>query len=200
MLKVGLTGGIAAGKSTVGRMFVDLGCRVLDSDLITRRLFERGDPVNQAVAATFGPSVVAFDGSIDRRILGELVFRNPELREQLNNVVHPAIKTRQTEWLAKLAVEDPHSIGIVEAALIIEAGNHKNYDKIIVVSCTPEVQRKRLRERSGLTADQIESRIASQMPLEEKMKVADFVIDNSGDPGTTRRQVLDVYRQLRPLA
>ncbi len=200
MLKVGLTGGIAAGKSTVGRMFAELGCRVLDSDVITRRLFEPGDAVNQAVAAAFGPSVVAFDGSIDRRVLGELVFRNPEFRQQLNNLVHPAIKERQSDWLARLAAEDPHSIGIVEAALIIEAGNHKNYDRIIVVSCTPDVQRKRLRERSGLTAEQIESRIASQMPLEEKMKVADFVIDNSEDPGTTRRQVQDVYRQLRPLA
>jgi dephospho-CoA kinase len=200
MLRVGLTGGIASGKSTVGRMFGELGCRVIDSDLITRRLFEPGDPVNKAVAAVFGPSVVGFDGSIDRRTLGELVFKNPELRQQLNNIVHPAIKERQAEWLAKLAAEDPHSIGIVEAALIIEVGNHKNYDKIIVVSCTPEVQRKRLRERSGLTPEQIESRIASQMPLEEKMKVADFVIDNSEDPGTTRRQVQDVYRLLRPLA
>jgi dephospho-CoA kinase len=200
MLKVGLTGGIASGKSTVGRMFGELGCRVIDSDLITRRLFEPGHPVNHAVAAAFGPSVVASDGSIDRRVLGEVVFRNPELRQQLNNLVHPAINQRQGEWLEKLAAEDPHSIGIVEAALIIEVGNHKNYDKIIVVSCTPEVQRKRLRERSGLTPEQIESRISSQMPLEEKMKVADFVIDNSEDPGTTRRQVQDVYRQLRPLA
>jgi dephospho-CoA kinase len=200
MLKVGLTGGIGAGKSTVGRMFGELGCRVIDSDLITRKLFAAGDPVNQAVAAAFGPSVVAFDGSIDRRVLGELVFKNPELRQQLNSLVHPAINQRQADWLAKIAAEDPHSIGIVEAALIIEVGNHKNYDKIIVVKCAPDVQRKRLRERSGLTPQQIESRIASQMPLEEKLKVADFVIDNSADPGTTRQQVQEVYRQLRPLA
>ena len=116
MLKVGLTGGIAAGKSTVGRMFGELGCRVIDSDLITRKLFAAGDPVNQAVAATFGPSVVAFDGSIDRRVLGELVFKNPELRQQLNNLVHPAINQRQADWLAKIAAEDPHSIGIADIA------------------------------------------------------------------------------------
>jgi len=200
MLKVGLTGGIGAGKSTVGRMFGELGCRVIDSDLITRRLFEAGDPVNRAVAATFGPSVVAFDGSIDRRVLGELVFKSPELRQQLNDLVHPAINQRQADWLARIAGEDPHSIGIVEAALIIEVGTYKNYDKIIVVKCAPDVQRKRLRDRTGLTPQQIESRIASQMPLEEKLKVADFVIDNSDDPGTTRQQVQEVYRQLRPLA
>ena len=200
MLKVGLTGGIAAGKSTVGRMFGELGCRVIDSDLITRKLFAPGDPVNQAVATAFGPSVVAFDGAIDRRVLGELVFNKPELRQQLNSLVHPAIKQRQADWLTKLAAEDPHSIGIVEAALMVEVGTYKEYDKLIVVKCSPDVQRKRLRERSGLTPEQIESRIASQMPIEEKTKVADFVIDNSADPGTTRQQVQEVYRQLRPLA
>ena len=200
MLKVGLTGGIASGKSTVGRMFGELGCRVIDSDLITRKLFEVGDPVNAGVAAAFGSSVVVSDGGIDRRILGELIFKNPELRQKLNSLVHPAIKKRQADWLARLAVEDSHSIGIVEAALMIEVGTYKDYDKVIVVKCSPDVQRKRLRERSGLTPEQIESRIASQMPIEEKLKVADFVIDNSADPGTTRQQVQEVYRQLRPLA
>jgi dephospho-CoA kinase len=200
MLKVGLTGGIASGKTTVGRMFTELGCRVIDSDLITRKLFEPGDPVNKQVAAAFGPSVVAHNGSIDRRVLGELVFNNPELRQKLNNIVHPAIKQRQSDWLARLHAADSHTIGIVEAALMIEVGTYKEYDKIIVVKCSPEMQRKRLRERSGLTSAQIESRMASQMPLEEKIKVADFVIDNSADPGTTRQQVQEIYRLLRPLA
>jgi dephospho-CoA kinase len=200
MLKVGLTGGIASGKTTVGRMFGELGCRVIDSDLITRKLFEPGDPVNLAVAAAFGPSVVASNGSIDRRVLGELAFNKPELRQQLNDLVHPAIKQRQADWLTRLQAEDSHAIGIVEAALMIEVGTYKEYDKVIVVKCSLDVQRKRLRERSGLSPQQIESRIASQMPMEEKIKVADFVIDNSGDPGTTRQQVQEVYRQLRALA
>ena len=181
MLKVGLTGGIASGKSTVGRMFGELGCRVIDSDLITRQLFEAGNPVNAAVAEAFGRKVVASDGSIDRRVLGEIVFKNPELRQKLNSLVHPAINQRQADFLAQVAAENPHAIGIVEAALMIEVGTYKNYDKMIVVNCSPEVQRRRLRERSGLTPEQIESRIASQMPMEEKMKFADFVIDNSGD-------------------
>jgi dephospho-CoA kinase len=200
MLRVGLTGGIASGKSTVGRMFGELGCRVIESDLITRRLFEPGDPVNKAVAKTFGRRVVAPDGSIDRTVLGEIVFNNPEFRQKLNDLVHPAIKNRQAEFLASVEAEDPRAIGIVEAALIIEVGNHKNYDKVVLVACSPEMQRQRLRERSSLTSDQIEARIASQMPMEEKVKFADYVIDNSGDRGSTRQQVQEVHRQLRALA
>jgi len=200
MLRVGLTGGIASGKSTVSRMFQELGCKVIDSDRITRQLFEPGNPVNVVVAEVFGPRVVASDGSIDRRVLGELVFQNAELRQQLNSIVHPAIKQRQSEFLAQAGAADPHAIGIVEAALIVEVGTYKNYDKVIVVTCPPNVQRERLRERSGLTPEQIETRIASQMPMEEKVKVADFVIDNAGDIGRTRQQVEEVYRQLRAIA
>lgn len=200
MLKVGLTGGIASGKSTVSRMFEELGCKVIDSDRVTRQLFEVGNPVNKLVAEAFGPSVVASDGSIDRRVLGEMVFNNPELRQKLNSLVHPAIKERQSEFLARVAAEDPHAIGIVEAALIIEAGTYKNYDKVIVVTCPPEVQRQRLQERSNLTPEQIESRIASQMSMEEKVRFADFVIDNSGDIGRTRRQVREIYGKLRAMA
>jgi dephospho-CoA kinase len=200
MLKVGLTGGIASGKSTVGRMFGELGCKVIDSDRITRQLFEPGTPVNAAVAEAFGPRVLASDRSIDRSVLAELVFQNPDLRQKLNSIVHPAIYQRQAEFLAQAAAADSRAIGIVEAALIVEVGSYRNYDKLIVVTCSPKIQRERLRERSGLTPEQIESRIASQMPMEEKVKVADFVIDNSGDIGKTRQQVDDVYRQLRAIA
>jgi dephospho-CoA kinase len=200
MLKVGLTGGIASGKSTVSRMFEQLGCKVIDSDRITRQLFEPGNSVNAAVGEAFGPQVVAPDGSIDRKVLGELVFESAALRERLNGIVHPAIKARQSEFLANVAAEDSHAVAIVEAALIVEVGTYKNYDKVIVVTCPPTIQRQRLRERSGLTPEQIETRIASQMPMEEKVKVADFVIDNSGDIASTRQQVEEVYRQLRAIA
>jgi dephospho-CoA kinase len=196
MLKVGLTGGIASGKSTVGRMFADLGCRLIDSDLITRELFAAGGAVNEAVTAQFGPRVLAPDGSINRSVLAEIVFNNDELRAKLNHIVHPAIKRRQQEFLAAVNAEDPHAIGIVEAALIIETGNHVHYDRIVVVTCSPEVQRRRLRERSSLTDEQIEARIASQMPIEEKIRKADYVIDNSGDLVWTREQVIEVHRKL----
>jgi dephospho-CoA kinase len=181
-------------------MLGELGCKVIDSDRITRQLFKAGHPVNAAVSDAFGPAIVGSDGSIDRRILGEMVFNNPELRQKLNGLVHPAIKQCQEDFLAQAGAEDPHAIGIVEAALIIEAGNYKNYDKMIVVTCPPNVQRRRLQERSGLTPEQIETRIASQMPIEEKVRYADFVIDNAGDIGTLRQQVEMVYRQLRAMA
>jgi dephospho-CoA kinase len=196
MLKVGLTGGIASGKSSVGRMFVELGCRLIDSDLITRELFAPGQSVNKAVAAEFGLRVIAADGSINRGVLAELVFNDRSLREKLNAIVHPAIRNRQEEFLQTVARENPHAIGIVEAALIIEAGNYVHYDKVILVGCTPEVQRRRLRERSALTEEQIEARIASQMPMEKKLPYADYVIDNSGELSDTREQVQGIYEQL----
>lgn len=200
MLKVGLTGGIASGKSTVSAMFRDLGCHVLDSDAITRELFEPGTSVNAAVAERFGPQVVGKDGRIDRKVLGEIVFNSPQLRQILNSLVHPAIKQHQSEFLARVGGSDTRAVAIVEAALMVEVGTYGDYDKLIVVIASPSVQRERLRLRSGLTAEQIESRIASQMPMEEKIKVADFVIDNSGDLEATRRQVERVYEQLRSAA
>jgi len=200
MLKVGLTGGIGTGKSRVGRMFSELGCRVIESDLLTRRLFTPGDPVNKAVAEAFGPRVVASDGSINREVLGEIIFKNAELRQKLNSLVHPAIKQRQLDFLNSVGAEDPHGIGIVEAALMIEVGTYKDYDKVVVVKCSPEVQRRRIKERSPLSDAQIDARIASQMPMDEKVKYADYVVDNSGDIGSTRRQVEDIHRQMRAIA
>jgi dephospho-CoA kinase len=173
---------------------------VIESDVITRHLFEPDSEINQEVRLAFGERVVALDGSIDRATLGEIVFKDPALRQKLNELVHPAIRRRQKEFLDSVAADDPRGIGIVEAALIIEMGNHMHYDKIVLVSCRPEVQRRRLRERSSLTDEQIEARIASQMSIEEKLKFADFVIDNSNDLGSTRQQVQDVYRRLRALA
>jgi dephospho-CoA kinase len=200
MLKVGLTGGIGTGKTMVSRMFADLGCYIIDSDSITRSLFAPGQRVNRAVAAAFGPAVVAPDGSINRAVLGEMVFHDSELREKLNSLVHPAIIQRQAAFIKQLAEQDPHSIAIVEAALMVEVGSYKNYDKLIVVTCSPEVQRRRIKERSGLTDEQIDSRIASQMPLEEKIKYADFVIENSGDREATRKQVERTFAELSELA
>jgi dephospho-CoA kinase len=156
--------------------------------------------VNAAVTAAFGPTVVASDGSIDRKTLGGIVFGNPELRQKLNSLVHPAIKERQLQFLEQLGAKDPHAIGIIEAALMVEAGTYSDYDKLIVVTCLPAVQRERLRARSGLTMEQIEARIGSQMPMEDKVRVADFVVDNSGDLEGTRRQVASVYEQLKKLA
>ena len=197
MLRVGLTGGIATGKSTVGAMFVELGCHLIESDQITHQLFEPSQAVYAAVVKQFGNRILALDGTIDRRILGDIVFKDPQARARLNSMVHPAIIQRQQEWLQDMEAQDPHGIAIVDAALMIEVGTYKNYDKVIVVTCSPEMQRGRLRARSALSEDEIESRIRSQMPNEEKIKYADFVIDNSGSIQSTHVQVETVYRQLR---
>jgi len=196
MLRVGLTGGIATGKTTVGEMFVELGCHLIDSDQIAHRLFEPGQAVHAAVVKEFGDGIVAADGSIDRRILGDIVFKDAQSRARLNSLVHPAIIERQQEWLKQVEAQNPKGIAIVAAALMIEVGTYKNYDKIIVVTCTPAIQKERLRARSPLSEDQIEARIRAQMPMEEKARYADFVIDNSGPIETTRQQVAAVFNSL----
>jgi dephospho-CoA kinase len=197
MLRIGLTGGIATGKSTAGAMFVELGCHLIDSDRITHELLDPGQAVHAAVVQEFGKGILAPDGTIDRRILGNLVFADPKARTALNSLVHPAVIRRQQEWLEEVEEKDPHGIAIVDAALMIEVGTYKNYDKLVVVTCRPEIQRQRLKARSTLTEDQIEARIRSQMPPEEKAKYADFVIDSSGPIAETREQVRKIYEQLR---
>lgn len=200
MLRVGLTGGIASGKTTVGLMFVELGCHLIDSDQITHQLFEPGQEIHDAVAKAFGPEVVAFDGTIDRKILGDIVFKDSEARAKLNTLVHPAIIRRQQEFLSEVARKDPQGIGMVSAALMVEIGTYKNYDKVIVVSCPPDEQRERLKARAGLSGEQIEARIRAQMPMEEKVKFGDYIIDTSGDLADTRRQVAEVNSKLRESA
>jgi dephospho-CoA kinase len=155
--------------------------------------------VHTAVVDEFGQHILAPDGTIDRRVLGEIVFKDPAARAKLNGLVHPAVVDQQQQWLKSVEAQDPQGIAIVDAALMIEVGTYKNYDKVIVVTCSPEQQKTRLRTRSTLTEEQIEARIRSQMPMEEKVKFADFVIDNSGSVEQTREQVQDVYRQLRTL-
>ena len=197
MLRVGLTGGIATGKSAVGRMFVELGCHLIDADRIVHRLFEPGQAVYKAVVQEFGDSIIASDGTIDRKVLGDIVFEDPQVREKLNSLVHPATIQYQQDWLLELEGSDPQGIGIVEAALMIEVGTYKNYDKLIVAACPPELQKQRLRSRSGLSGEQIDARIRAQMPMEEKVKYADYVIDTSGDLAATHSQVVEVNSKLR---
>ena len=201
MLRVGLTGGISTGKSTVGRMFVELGCHLLDSDQITHELLEPGQAVHDDVVRDFGSRILRPDGTIDRRILGNIVFKeDPPSRERLNRLLHPAIVHRQQQWLTEMELADPNGIAIVDATLMIEIGTYKNYDQIIVVICRPEIQKQRLMARSGLSEDQIEARIQSQMPLEEKVKFANFVVENSGDLTGTRRQVEEINSKLQEFA
>ena len=200
MLKVGLTGSIAVGKSFVCSVFRELGCPVLDSDVTARQVVEPGTPALAEIAETFGREVLRPDGSLDRARLASIVFGDEDKRLRLNAIVHPRVFAAQEEWLAERESEDPDAIAIVDAALMIESGGFRRFQKLIVVWCEAEIQLKRLISRDGLTETEALARIASQMPQGEKKLYADLLIDTSNGFEDTRRQVSEVYGQLRVFA
>ena len=199
MLRVGLTGSIAVGKSFVTSVFAELGCRVLDADLTAREVVLPGTPGLRAVADAFGEEVVKPDGSMDRERVGAIIFGNNEKRHQINSILHPYIIERQDEILNTWEQEDPGGIGIVDAALMIESGGYKRFDKLVVVHCRPEVQLERLMLRNKLTLAEAEERILSQMPQEEKQRFADFLIDTSDGFEPTRVRTIEVFEKLKLL-
>ena len=196
MLRVGLTGSIGVGKSFVTSVFVELGCRVLDADQTAREVVMPGTPGLTALTEVFGEDILAADGTLDRKRLGALIFADQTKREQLNHILHPFIIARQDEILNGWEAEDPKGIGIVDAALMIESGGYKRFDKLIVVHCRPEVQLERLMLRDKLSRDEALRRINSQMPQEEKQKYADYLIDTSDGFELTRSRTLEIYNQL----
>jgi dephospho-CoA kinase len=200
MLRVGLTGSIAAGKSFVSGVLVELGCRVLDADETAREVVEPGSPGLREVVAKFGDSVIRSDGTLDRLALGTLVFADADKRATLNSILHPYIIARQDERLREWEALEPDGIAIVDAALMIESGGYKRFDKLIVVHCRPDVQLERLMNRDKLTRDEAERRIASQMPQEEKKKFADYLIDTSEGFETARQSTVEVYTALSGFA
>jgi dephospho-CoA kinase len=196
MLRVGLTGSIAVGKSFVTSVFAELGCRVLDADKTAREVVMPGAAGLKAVVENFGEEILASDGTLDRARLASIVFANEEKRLRLNHVLHPFIIARQDEILREWEREDPGGIAIVDAALMIESGGYKRFDKLIVVHCRPEVQLERLMLRDKLTLAEAQRRIASQMPQEEKQRYADYLIDTSDGFEPTRERTAEVYKEL----
>lgn len=196
MLRVGLTGSIAVGKSFVVSIFAGLGCHVLDADLTAREVVMPGTPGLSAITREFGEEILNEDGTLDRKRLGALVFADENRRQQLNHILHPFIIARQDEILRDWEVQDPNGIGIVDAALMIESGGYKRFDKLIVVHCRPEVQLERLVLRDKLSLEEAQRRIAAQMPQEEKQKFADYLIDTSDGFELTRARTVEVYNQL----
>jgi len=196
MLRVGLTGSIGVGKSFVGSVFVQLGCRLLDADDTAREVVLPGTEGLKNIVNEFGPEVLQSDGALDRKVLGSIVFADPEKRQRLNAILHPRIIERQDEILNGWESDDPHGIAIVDAALMIESGGYKRFDKLIVVHCRPEVQLERLMLRDGLSPDEAQKRIDSQMPQSEKQKFADYLIDTSDGFELTRQRTREVYDQL----
>jgi len=196
MLRVGLTGSIAVGKSFVTSVFAELGCRVLDADQTAREVVMPGAVGLAAVVREFGEDILATDGTLDRARMGSIVFADEAQRLRLNQILHPFIIARQDEILLEWEREDPNGIGVVDAALMIESGGYKRFDKLIVVHCRPEVQLERLMLRDKLSRDEALRRINSQMPQEEKQKFADYLIDTSDGFELTRSRSVEIYNQL----
>jgi dephospho-CoA kinase len=197
MLKVGLTGSIAVGKSFVLGVLAELGCHVIDADEIARAVVEPGTEGLKSVCDAFGEAVLNHDGTLNRSKLGTIVFANEAERTKLNSLLHPLIIAAQDDRIREFEQHDPRGIVIIDAALVIESGGYRRLDKLIVVHCRPEIQLQRLISRDGLSREAAEQRINSQMPQEQKRKYADFLIDTSGDFDSTRAQVEVVYRQLQ---
>ena len=197
MLRIGLTGNIAVGKSRVSARFAELGVAVIDADRVSRELMEPGTSVYFRVVEEFGTKILRSDGTIDRRRLGDIVFASEEKRRLLEGITHPTIR----DAMARIAAEKEgiSDIVIVEAALMIETGGYKEYDRLIVVFCSPSTQLARLIARDGLTESEAKARIAAQMPAEEKISFADYLIDASGSLESTLEQVDAVYRKLLEL-
>ena len=200
MLKVGLTGSIAVGKSFVCEVFRELGVFVLDADQVARDVVKPGTVGLQRIKKAFGSEVINHDGKLDRARLGAIVFADEEKRLILNSIVHPLVFEVQNEWLNECEAKDPNGIAIVDAALMIEAGGYRRFDKLIVVWCEADIQLERLILRDDLSPKDALARIASQMPQKEKKRYADFLIDTSNGFEDTREQVNRVFRQLRVFA
>ncbi len=195
-LLIGLTGGIATGKSTVSALLRQLGCEVIDADLLAREVVEPGEPAWTTIVAEFGQDVVTAGGALDRKKLGAIVFADPERRRRLEAITHPAIRERFQARLDQLAVKGFTGIVVFDAAVMIESGNYKNMDRLVVVVTDEPTQMARLQGRDGTDDADGRRKIASQMPLAEKAKLADYVIDNSGDRQATAAQVRRVFAAL----
>ncbi len=194
-LLVGLTGGIATGKSSVAEILKSLGCVVLDADTLAREVVEPGRPALEAIAREFGREVLRADGTLDRKRLGAVVFAQPERRRRLEAITHPAIRERFVARLAELEAQGFAGLVVWDAPVMIESGGHRQMDRLVVVVTDEATQRERAIARDGDRAD-VERRIASQMPLGDKARLADYVIDNSGDRAATEARTREVHRAL----
>ena len=209
MLKVGLTGGIASGKSVVGEMFVGLGGYLVQADRIAHSLMQPGEAVYNEVVRHFGREILNPDGSVNRAKLAEVAFgpatdaagQRASRIEELNRIVHPVVIRSQDAWMLEMGRQDPHAVAIVEAALILEAGAAKRFDRLVVVTCNADQRAVRFAARQKIYLEaarkEVLRRMAAQLPDEEKIKAADYVIDNSGPREHTREQVRQVWEKLR---
>jgi dephospho-CoA kinase len=198
VLRVGLTGGLACGKSFVGHALADLGCYLIEADKLGHEVMMPGAEAYDAIVQEFGPEILD-DARISRRKLSGIVWHNPERLQKLNSLVHPPVQQREESRMAEIAGADPGAIVVVEAAILVETGRYKSFDRLIVVTCAAEQQMERALERGSYKKEEILARLSRQLPLEDKLRVADYVIDTSGSKEATLEQVRTVYAALRTL-
>jgi dephospho-CoA kinase len=194
---VGLTGGLASGKSTVARLFQDCGAIVLDADVLARQVVEPGKPAWRDLVRTFGPAVLHPDRTVDRKKLAAIVFRDPTRLKKLNRIMHPRVAREQARLTREITRKDPRAVVIYDAPLLIEAGAHKRMDRLIVVTADRRTQVARLQARNGLSRSEALHRIRSQMPLSEKRRLADDVLDGTLPLERLRIIVTRIFEQLR---
>jgi len=197
MLKVGLTGGFACGKTFVGETLAGFGCLLIQADLLGHEGLEPGGEVYPMVVQEFGSDILNSDGHIDRRLLAAQVFGSPEKLARLNALVHPYVMRREEELIAEFAAREPRGIAVVEAAILVETGSYHRFDRLILVTCREEQQVERALRRAGAQESDVRARLSRQMALAEKQKFADFVVDTSGEKEDTIRQTRAVYEALR---
>lgn len=197
MLKVGLTGGLACGKSFVGQNLEGLGCYLIHADELGHQVLAPDGEAYHEVVEEFGAEILTASGEIDRAALASRVFGNPERLARLNAVVHPAVIRREEQLIAEFRAREPKGIAVVEAAILIETGSYRRFDKMVLVACGEEQQMERALRRPGASEADVRARISRQLPLSEKRKFADFVIDTSGEKEDTVRQTRAVYEALR---
>lgn len=189
-MNIGLTGGIATGKSTVSAMLVQYGAILIDADQVAREVVLPGSPVLSEVFARFGQALRQEDGSLHRKKLGEIIFNDPDARKDLEGILHPPIRSIMRQRMQQFEAEQPNRLVVADIPLLFESGHWEMYEQVLLVYVPEKVQIARLMEREGINKEQARLRISAQMPIEEKRKLADVVIDNSGTLEETKRQVL----------
>jgi len=194
-MNIGLTGGIATGKSTVAKLLTDRGANLIDLDKIAREVVEPGQPALLSIAERFGQAMLQPNGSLDRKKLGAVVFSDPEERRALEAITHPAIRAVMKERMARYESEEPERLVVVDVPLLFESKLESYFEQVMVVYVPRETQLRRLIDRDGLTAEEAEKRLAAQMDIEEKKRRADVLIHNTGTPDETDRQIERFWRE-----
>ncbi len=200
MLIVGLTGGVASGKSTVSEIFKEEGAYLIDADRIARELVQPRTPAWHELRSAFGEEILQPDGSINRKKLFALVFSDPAKRAVLNRLLHPRIREETRRRMAEIGRRDPGAIVVIDAALLVETGSYREVDRLIVVRSSEARQIERLEKRDGMSREEAERVVAAQLPLEAKVKVADIVFSNDETIEEARRKARKLFQELRRLA